>query len=221
MSAVTSACVLCLLCVGTVDASGLPFSAAQQQPTAAGTPAQPGGVAAPVQPQPTSGAATTMQQVVSQLRAPPVTATTVAGQPAMRLQGIRLQGPPMAPGTQQVTRVRIQGSQPGQAQQVQILGNNAPKPATTTQMQQPVRLTIASAAGGNTMAASTQIVTSGNGQPRMVAGPQEMNGSAARFGGPQADVKPAPGFPQSEAQPPQFPSPGTLVLHVSRTAFVS
>ena len=159
-----------------------------------------------------AAAMTTMQQVVTQLRSPPQAAgpgmppssagaqIPTSGQlqipqggqmppQGMRMQGIRVQGPPPQPG-QHVTRVRIQGSQPGQGQQMQVIG-----PQQSIAQHGPTTTTTAS----TTSQSATEVQIS-----------QQQSGNAAAGHPVQAPPRPRgpPGYPGN--QPPRFATPGTI-----------
>ena len=190
---------------------GFPFPGVQQpamsNATSQGAPTAAVASAATIQ-----SAMTTMQQVVTQLRSPPQAAgprmpPTSAGTQiptsnqlqmppggqmppqGMRLQGIRVQGPPPQPG-QNMTRVRIQGSHTGQGQQMQVIG-----PQQSMAQHGPTTTTTASTTSqsGTGVQISPQSGTAPVGHPVQ---------TAPRPRGP-------PGYPGH--QPPRFAAPGTIL----------
>ena len=194
------ACLLCYVSLGVEQQARFPFAGPQQPPISTA-----GQVQQSMPPTSIPGAMTTMQQVVTQLRSPPQSAVPGMGAQAatsnplqmssgqiqgIRMQGIRVQGPPPQPG-QQITRVRIQGSQPGQSQQIRIIGQgqqSGPGQAVTTVSGQQLHVV---ASGQTEMQISQQSVPS--------TAPQGQAGLRPR--GP-------PGYPGN--QPPRFVAPGIM-----------
>ena len=186
---------------------GFPFPGVQQ-PAMSNATSQAAPTAAVVSAATIQSAMTTMQQVVSQLRSPPQAAgpgmpPTSAGAQiptqippggqmppqGMRLQGIRVQGPPPQPG-QQITRVRIQGSQAGQGQQMQVIGHQQ-----SIAQHGPTTITTAS----TTSQSATEVQIPQQSGTAAVGHPVQ---TAPRPRGP-------PGYPGN--QPPRFATPGRIL----------
>ena len=190
---------------------GFPFPGVQQ-PAMSNTTSQAAPTAAVASAATMQSAMTTMQQVVSQLRSPPQAAgpgmpPTSAGPQiptsnqhpippggqmppqGMRLQGIRVQGPPPQPG-QQITRVRIQGSQAGQGQQMQVIGHQQ-----SIAQHGPTTTTTAS----TTSQSATEVQIPQQSGTAAVGHPVQI---APRPRGP-------PGYPGN--QPPRFATPGRIL----------